>query len=59
MPAWQMAEAQWISRERGLERFISAQDEYSLVARQIESEKIPAALAYGMGMLPYFPLASG
>jgi len=59
LPAWQMADAQWISRERGLERFISAQDEYSLVARQIEAEKIPAALAYGMGMLPYFPLASG
>jgi aryl-alcohol dehydrogenase-like predicted oxidoreductase len=54
-----MVEAQWISRERGLERFISAQDEYSLVARQIEAETIPAALAYGMGMLPYFPLASG
>jgi aryl-alcohol dehydrogenase-like predicted oxidoreductase len=59
LPAWQMVEAQWISRERGLERFISAQDEYSLVARQIEAETIPAALAYGMGMLPYFPLASG
>lgn len=59
LPAWQMVEAQWISRERGLERFISAQDEYSLVVRQIEAEKIPAAQAYGMGMLPYFPLASG
>jgi aryl-alcohol dehydrogenase-like predicted oxidoreductase len=59
LPAWRMVEAQWISRERGLERFISAQDEYSLVARQIEAEKIPAAEAYGMGMLPYFPLASG
>jgi aryl-alcohol dehydrogenase-like predicted oxidoreductase len=59
LPAWQMVEAQWISRERGWERFISAQDEYSLVARQIEAEKIPAAQAYGMGMLPYFPLASG
>ncbi len=59
LPAWQMVEAQWISREHGWERFISAQDEYSLVARQIEAEKIPAALAYGMGMLPYFPLASG
>ena len=59
LPAWQMVEAQWISRERGWERFISAQDEYSLVARQIEADKIPAAQAYGMGMLPYFPLASG
>jgi aryl-alcohol dehydrogenase-like predicted oxidoreductase len=59
LPAWQMVEAQWISRERGLERFISAQDEYSLLVRQIEAEKIPAAQVYGMGMLPYFPLASG
>jgi len=59
LPAWQMVEAQWISRERGFERFISAQDEYSLVVREIEAEKIPAAQAYGMGMLPYFPLASG
>jgi aryl-alcohol dehydrogenase-like predicted oxidoreductase len=59
LPAWQMVESQWISRERGLQRFISAQDEYSLIARQIEGEKIPAAVAYGMGILPYFPLASG
>jgi aryl-alcohol dehydrogenase-like predicted oxidoreductase len=59
LPAWQMVEAQWISRERGWERFISAQDEYSLLVRQDEAEKIPAAQAYGMGMLPYFPLASG
>jgi aryl-alcohol dehydrogenase-like predicted oxidoreductase len=59
LPAWQMVEAQWISRERGWERFISAQDEYSLLVRQIEAEKIPAAQAYGMGLLPYFPLASG
>ncbi len=59
LPAWQMVEAQWISRERGLERFISAQDEYSLLVRQIEADKIPVAQAYGMGILPYFPLASG
>lgn len=59
LPAWQMVEAQWIARDHGLHRFISAQDEYSLVARDIEAEKLPAAQAYGMGMLPYFPLASG
>jgi len=59
LPAWQMVEAQWIAREGGLHGFISAQDEYSLVARHIEAEKIPAAQAYGMGILPYFPLASG
>jgi aryl-alcohol dehydrogenase-like predicted oxidoreductase len=59
LPAWQMVEAQWIARDRGLYPFISAQDEYSLVARHIELEKLPAAQAYGMGLLPYFPLACG
>jgi aryl-alcohol dehydrogenase-like predicted oxidoreductase len=42
-----------------LNRFISAQDEYSLLVRKVEEETIPAAQAYGMGLLPYFPLASG
>jgi len=59
LPAWQMVEAHWIAREERLTPFISAQDEYSLVVRQIEAEKLPAAQAYGMGILPYFPLASG
>jgi aryl-alcohol dehydrogenase-like predicted oxidoreductase len=59
LPAWQMVEAHWIARDRGLHRFISAQDEYSLIARQHEAEKLPAIEAYGMGLLPYFPLACG
>ena len=42
LPAWQIADAQWIARDRGLNAFISAQDEYSLVARHIESEELPA-----------------
>ena len=59
LPAWQMVEAEWIARESGRHRFISTQDEYSLLVRDAEAEKIPAAQAYGMGLLPYFPLASG
>jgi aryl-alcohol dehydrogenase-like predicted oxidoreductase len=59
LPAWQMVEAQWIARDGGLNSFISTQDEYSLLVREVEVEKIPAAQAYGMGLLPYFPLASG
>jgi aryl-alcohol dehydrogenase-like predicted oxidoreductase len=59
LPAWQMVEAEWIARERGLNRFISTQDEYSLLVRDVEAEKIRAAQAYGIGLLPYFPLASG
>jgi len=59
MPAWQVVEAQWTSRVCGLNAFISCQDEYSLVVRGIERDIMPAARAYGMGVLPYFPLASG
>jgi aryl-alcohol dehydrogenase-like predicted oxidoreductase len=57
--AWQVVEAQWTSRDRGLNSFISCQDEYSLLVREPERELIPAMQAYGLGLLPYFPLASG
>jgi aryl-alcohol dehydrogenase-like predicted oxidoreductase len=59
LPAWQVVEAQWTSRRLKINKFISCQDEYSLLARDIEREKLPAIQAYGMGLLPYFPLASG
>jgi aryl-alcohol dehydrogenase-like predicted oxidoreductase len=59
LPAWQVAGAQWTAELRGLNAFISCQDEYSLVERAVEAELIPAATAYGMGLLPYFPLAGG
>ena len=59
LPAWQIAHAHWAARERGLTAFVSAQDEYSLLVRDIERELAPALGAYGMGLLPYFPLASG
>ncbi|MGD0865971.1 MAG: aldo/keto reductase [Rhizomicrobium sp.] len=58
-PAWQVVDAQWTSRDRGLNAFVSAQDEYSLVVRDIERELVPALDAHGVGLLPYFPLASG
>ena len=54
-----MTEAHWTARTHGLSRFISCQDEYSLVFRAPETALMPAAHAAGMGMLPYFPLASG
>ena len=57
--AWQVVEAEWIARERGYERFVSAQNEYSLVKRDAERELLPACRTYGIGVLPYFPLASG
>jgi aryl-alcohol dehydrogenase-like predicted oxidoreductase len=59
MAAWEVAEADWIARDRGLVRFVSAQNEYSLVKRDVEAELVPACERYGVGILPYFPLASG
>ena len=43
----------------GLDGFVSCQDEYSLVMRDPERDLVPAMKAYGLGLLPYFPLASG
>jgi len=54
-----VTEAHWTARTHGLNRFISCQDEYSLIFRTPETGLLPAARAAGMGMLPYFPLASG
>lgn len=58
-PAWRLVEAAWTATSNGLNPFASHQDEYSLVFRKPEAELMPAARAYGLGMLPYFPLASG
>ena len=59
LAAWQVMEAQWTARYLGLNAFVSCQDEYSLLMREPERELIPAMQAYGLGLLPYFPLASG
>jgi aryl-alcohol dehydrogenase-like predicted oxidoreductase len=56
---WQIADADWIARVGGRERFVSAQDHYSLLARGAEAERIPACERFGVGLLPYFPLANG
>ena len=58
-PAWRIAEAEFTARAMNANRFISCQDEYSLVVRGIENELLPAAQQYGLGLLPFFPLASG
>jgi aryl-alcohol dehydrogenase-like predicted oxidoreductase len=59
LPAWRVVEAQWTARQLGLNAFVSCQDQYSLLVRDIERDIIPAASACGMGLLPFFPLASG
>ena len=56
---WQTAEAEWVARTRHRERFVSAQNEYSWLKRGIEKDLVPALEHYGIGLLPYFPLASG
>ncbi|MBN9061190.1 MAG: aldo/keto reductase [Rhizobiales bacterium 65-9] len=57
--AWRIADAAWVAKTNGLNRFISAQDEYSLLVRDVEKELAPALVRFEMGLLPYFPLASG
>ena len=59
LPSWQVVESQWISKSLGLNRFVSCQDEYNILNRNVEAELIPAMQKYGCGLLPYFPLASG
>jgi aryl-alcohol dehydrogenase-like predicted oxidoreductase len=59
LPSWQVADAHWTAKTLAIEGFASAQDEYSLLVRGAEKELIPAISHFGMGLLPYFPLANG
>ena len=56
---WQVADADWIARSADLTRFISAQNHYSLIERGVEAELTPACERFGLGILPFFPLANG
>ncbi len=56
---WQIADADWVARTTGSVRFISAQNHYNLIDRGAESDVLPACERFGLGQLPYFPLASG
>lgn len=56
---WQVAHAEWTARTRGLERFVSAQNEYSWLSRDVERDLVPALDEYAIGLLPYYPLANG
>jgi aryl-alcohol dehydrogenase-like predicted oxidoreductase len=56
---WQIADADWTARTGHLTRFVSAQNHYNLLERGVESEVLPACERFGLGMLPFFPLASG
>jgi len=58
-PASQIVEAQWVSRDRRLERFATEQPPYSMLARGIESDVLPSCLRHGIGVIPWSPLAGG
>ena len=58
-PAWRIAEAEHVARASNVSRFVSCQDEYSLVVRDIERDLLLCAQEYHLGLLPFFPLASG
>ena len=57
--AWQVCEAAWTSRTLGIIEFASVQPRYSLMDREIEAELVPFCEKYGLGILPYYPLANG
>ncbi|TDD45070.1 aldo/keto reductase [Kribbella antibiotica] len=57
--AWQVVDADWVARTAGVGHFISAQNQYSLLERDVEDELVPACEHLGIGILPYFPLAAG
>jgi aryl-alcohol dehydrogenase-like predicted oxidoreductase len=59
LAGWQIAEAEYVARLEGHPRFVSAQNEYSLLVRDAEAEVLPAVNAYGLGFLPFFPLYNG
>ncbi|MFO1281668.1 MAG: aldo/keto reductase [Burkholderiales bacterium] len=56
---WQIADTAWIARTEGLAPFVSVQNEYSLLARGVETEVMPAMERFGLGLLPFYPLAGG
>lgn len=59
LSGWQIAEAEFTAQLAGHPKFISAQNEYSLLVREAEKEVLPAVNRYGLGFLPFFPLYNG
>ena len=59
LDGWQIADAEYVAAIARHPKFISAQNEYSLLARGVEREVLPAVRAYGLGFLPFFPLYNG
>jgi aryl-alcohol dehydrogenase-like predicted oxidoreductase len=59
LSAAQLEEAMTVARHHGLTSFVTAQDDYSLLERELEKDRLPIMVKHGMSLLPYFPLASG
>jgi aryl-alcohol dehydrogenase-like predicted oxidoreductase len=59
LPAWQVVEAQWTAKHLGLHHFVSCQEEYSLLARDLDREMMPVLQSYDLGLIPFRPLADG
>jgi aryl-alcohol dehydrogenase-like predicted oxidoreductase len=59
LSAWQVVEAQWTARHLNLHRFVSCQEEYSLLARGLDEDMLPVLQSYGLGLIPFRPLADG
>jgi aryl-alcohol dehydrogenase-like predicted oxidoreductase len=59
LAGWQVADAEYVAALGSHPKFISAQNEYSLLVRDAEAEVLPAVNAYGLGFLPFFPLYNG
>ena len=59
LAGWQVADASWTATSAGLTAPVSSQHHYSLLSREVEREVVPAAQRFGLGLLPYFPLANG
>ncbi|MCS7294311.1 MAG: aldo/keto reductase, partial [Dehalococcoidia bacterium] len=57
--AWQVVEALWVSKELGLNRFVTEQPPYNILDRRIERELVPMAQTFGIGLIPWSPLAGG
>jgi aryl-alcohol dehydrogenase-like predicted oxidoreductase len=58
-PAERIVESQWVAERRGRERFVTEQPPYSVLVRGVERDVLPVAQSYGMGVIPWSPLAGG
>ncbi len=58
-PAYEIVQAQWVAERRGRERFLCEQPPYSILVRGIEADILPVCQEYGMGVIPWSPLAGG